>query len=70
VALVSFDDIDLFKFTSPPITAISQPLEKLGEHAMEMLFGLMNKKEPVESENTNGHRVVLPVELKVRESCG
>ncbi len=73
VALVSFDDIELFRFTSPPITAISQPLEQLGEHAMEMLFGLMNNKDKEGVENgtsTNGHRVVLPVELMVRNSCG
>jgi LacI family transcriptional regulator len=77
VALVSFDDIELFKFTSPPITAISQPLEKLGEHAMDLLFNLMNKKtgEPDPQENispngTNGNRVVLPVELMIRQSCG
>jgi LacI family transcriptional regulator len=71
VALVSFDDIDLFRFTSPPITAISQPLEKLGEHAMDLLFNLMNKKEgePNVSE-TNHNRVVLPVELMIRNSCG
>ena len=70
IALVSFDDIDLFKFTSPPITAISQPLEKLGEHAMELLFNLMNKKEGEENGSSTEHRVVLPVELKIRQSCG
>lgn len=72
IALVSFDDIEVFKFTSPPITAISQPLEQLGTNAMEMLFTLIKNKE---EENGNGsstkkHRVVLPVELVVRESCG
>lgn len=71
VALVSFDDIELFKFTSPPITAISQPLEKLGEHAMELLFTLMNNKGQ-ENGNaiTSNQRIVLPVELMVRQSCG
>ena len=71
IALVSFDDIELFKFTSPPITAISQPLEKLGEHAMEMLYTLISNKGQENGNGTaNEHRVVLPVELMVRESCG
>ncbi len=71
VALVSFDDIELFRFTSPPITAISQPLEKLGEHAMELLFNLMNRKEgEANGDGSNENRVVLPVELMIRNSCG
>ncbi len=73
IALVSFDDIEMFKFTTPPITAISQPLEKLGEQAMDMLFNLMNNKNLPEAErvpSSNGNRVVLPVELMVRQSCG
>lgn len=73
IALVSFDDIELFKYTSPPITAVSQPLEKLGEQAMELLFSLMNTgKEPVINESPNGsnQKVVLPVELMIRSSCG
>jgi LacI family transcriptional regulator len=70
VALGSFDDIEFFKFTSPPITAISQPLEKLGEHAMELLFKLMNRKEGDEVPRMEDERLVLPVELMVRSSCG
>jgi len=70
VALVSFDDIELFKFTSPPITAISQPLEKIGEHAMEVLFTLMGNKDNQVPNNSADHRVVLPVDLMVRRSCG
>lgn len=70
IALVSFDDIDLFQFTSPPITAISQPLEKLGQQAMELLFSLMNNKEGQEDVVPRESRVVLPTELMVRNSCG
>lgn len=74
IALVSFDDIDLFKFTSPPITAISQPMEKIGVHAMELLFTLINNKPTSGSDVPNTisqeSRVVLPVELMVRQSCG
>lgn len=69
VALVSFDDTELFKFTSPPITAISQPLEKIGENAVELLFLLMNNKEQ-EIRINSKHRIVLPVKLIVRGSCG
>jgi len=65
VALVSFDDIELFRFTHPPVTAISQPLQEIGESAVELLHRLMQGPVPEDQQ-----RIVLPVELRVRASCG
>lgn len=46
IALVSFDDIELFEFSNPPITAISQPLDEIGEQAADLLIkNLSGKKE-------------------------
>lgn len=46
IALVCFDDIELFEFSNPPITAISQPLNEMGEQAADLLIkNLTGKKE-------------------------
>ncbi len=65
IALASFDDIDLFKYAYPPITAISQPHEDIGIHAVRILLNDIKTK-------TKGFKkqLVLPVELIVRRSCG
>ena len=48
IALASFDDIELFEFSSPPITAISQPIQKMGELAAGLLVDqISHNKNPV-----------------------
>ncbi|MFC2107313.1 LacI family DNA-binding transcriptional regulator [Bacteroidota bacterium] len=42
LALVSFDDIDLFRFSHPSITAVSQPLDRIGEMAVNILMDEIN----------------------------
>lgn len=64
VALISFDDIDLFKLTNPGITAVAQPVEEIGKTAFNLLLDQINK---VEIKKT---KVVLPVDLVIRRSCG
>lgn len=66
VAVVGFDDIDLFDITYPPITAMAQPIEEIGEKALEILI------DEIEAKGDGGAKkqVVLPTELKVRRSCG
>lgn len=59
IGLISFDDVDLFKLTHPPISAVSQPMEKIGEEAVNLLF------HPKEEQK----HVVLPTELIIRKSC-
>ncbi|OYT14091.1 MAG: LacI family transcriptional regulator [Bacteroidetes bacterium 4572_114] len=65
VALISFDDIDLFRFSYPTITSIAQPVENIGETAFNILLENIN-------DNSNGNRkqIVLPVKLIERRSCG
>ncbi|MEZ4773484.1 MAG: LacI family DNA-binding transcriptional regulator [Bacteroidia bacterium] len=64
VALVSFDDENLFRFCQPPITAISQPVKEMGKKAFEILNQEINQKESTE----NNHQIVLPTRLEVRNS--
>lgn len=65
VALISFDDINLFRFSNPAITAISQPVEKIGESAFGILLQTIRQEV-----NGNKFQTILPVELIERVSCG
>jgi LacI family transcriptional regulator len=63
LALVAFDDHPYYEYLEPPITAVSQPIPELGRAALDMLFTLMDGKEP----ETTG--LVLPTRLVIRGSC-
>jgi DNA-binding LacI/PurR family transcriptional regulator len=64
LALVVFDDHPYYQYISPAITAVSQPIHDLGQAAVDMLFTLMDGKEPEKSNR------ILPTKLIVRSSCG
>jgi len=66
IAIISFDDIDLFKFCYPPITSISQPVEQIGRESVQLLLETINSEN---GESKNKHRT-LETDLKVRRSCG
>jgi LacI family transcriptional regulator len=63
VAIICFDDLDVFKVISPQISAISQPIEKICITSMEMLFN------EIESQFGTEHRnITLAPELITRSS--
>ena len=64
VAIVSFDDIDLFRLSCPTITAVAQPIEEIGEFAVNILLDEIN------GLTTDKKQVILPVKLIKRRSCG
>jgi LacI family repressor for deo operon, udp, cdd, tsx, nupC, and nupG len=64
MAVVGFDGILLGQFTTPALTTIDQPRAEMGRLAAEMLFHLLEGREPQPSEQ------LLAAELLVRESCG
>lgn len=64
IALVSFDDIELFNFSSPSITAVSQPVRDIGESAVKLLLSEVNKI------SQDKIQLVFPVELVKRRSSG
>jgi LacI family transcriptional regulator len=63
VSLVGFDDLDLAKFTDPPLTTVSQPGYELGATAARLVL------ERIEGHTGRMRRIVLPTELKVRNSA-
>ena len=64
VAVVGFDDLAAAALTQPPLTTVRQPIRQTGIAAVETLVDVIeNGEEPV-------HRVILPTQLIVRQSCG
>ena len=66
-AFVSFDDMDYFKYITPPLTAVKQDIESMGVEAVKILI-----KDIKDRENKNRPKVISKVdmELNIRESCG
>jgi DNA-binding LacI/PurR family transcriptional regulator len=63
ISLITFDDMDLFPFVNPPITAIAQPAYQIGAEAARSLISMLAGDVFVPRE------VVLPTEFRPRESC-
>jgi LacI family repressor for deo operon, udp, cdd, tsx, nupC, and nupG len=64
VSVVGFDDIRFSRYTTPPLTTISQPKNALGREAMTMLIEILNDPE------VPPRKRVLSAELVVRGSTG
>jgi LacI family transcriptional regulator len=43
IAIISFDDLDLFRLYTPGITTISQPIDEIAKQAIILLFNQINK---------------------------
>lgn len=63
ISLITFDDMDLFPFVDPPITAIAQPAYQIGAEAARALISMLSGDRFVPRE------VVLPTEFRHRASC-
>jgi LacI family transcriptional regulator len=66
IAFAGFDDFDLAEFTSPPLTVVRQPAQEMGRVATSLLFDRISRGETPQT----GNRIVLPVEIVLRRSCG
>ena len=64
--MAGFDDFDMADIFHPAITVVRQPVTELGRVAAELLFERLEEKQ----RTAAGKRIVLPVELVVRRSCG
>jgi LacI family transcriptional regulator len=64
LALVAVDDPPWASLIEPPLTVVAQPVERIAEIAMTLLF------ERLDGSRTESSRVVLPLELRPRDSCG
>jgi LacI family transcriptional regulator len=66
VAIAGFDDLDVTEVLQPTLTVVRQPVHKIGEKAANLLFQRILQRE----YPAMGRRLVLPLELVVRGSCG
>ncbi len=66
VALVGFDDFETANLLGAGITVVRQPTEDLTRQAAEILFSRLGPA----GTKRKSKRIVLPVELVVRGSCG
>ena len=64
VALVSFGQMNAFDLVDPPITSIIQPVDELGDRAVEILLDNLN------GETSDNRRIILDNKLEIRKSCG
>ncbi len=64
VAIVSFGQMNAFDLIEPPVTSIIQPIDELGDRAVEILL------ENLSGENTSQRRIILNNSLEIRKSCG
>ncbi|ADN01069.1 LacI family DNA-binding transcriptional regulator [Spirochaeta thermophila] len=62
VGFLTFDDYRYLDHTSPPITAVAQPMGRMSRKAVEMLMALLKKEEPPAKEE------LFPATLVERES--
>ena len=66
IAILGFDDFEMADILKPPMTVVRQPTDELGRVAAELLFSRLSDT----AQNNRAKRIVLPVELVIRKSCG
>jgi LacI family transcriptional regulator len=66
IALAGFDDFDIADVLQPALTVVRQPVYQIGETGANLMFERIARGQ----FPTKGHRVVLPLELVIRRSCG
>jgi len=59
--IISFDDLEVFDFATPPVSAIAQPIDKIGEKAIELLSNFISNRE-----NHITQKVILETGLIIR----
>ncbi len=64
IAIVGFDDLPAAARTQPPLTSVRQPIQQLGDTAVQVLLDLINHP------NQGPQRVLFPPTLTIRSSCG
>ncbi|MFD1050139.1 substrate-binding domain-containing protein, partial [Kibdelosporangium lantanae] len=64
LALTGFDDSDISRSTTPPLTTVRQPLEEMGRLAVSLLVRLM------ERHTVDTLHIELATHLVIRGSTG
>lgn len=63
IAVACFDDVEYFRFSNPPVTAVAQPLDEIGTRAAELVLQRLTS-----TRVNKAHTVELKPELVVRKS--
>lgn len=64
IGIITFDDNDLFKIYSPSISAVAQPLKKIGKELMKIMMEMLQNEDGIKSTR----HVVLDTDLIIRDS--
>lgn len=64
VALVAVDDPPWAELVDPPLTVVAQPVRRMADRAIELLL------DRIKGGDAPPERVVLPLDLRIRSSCG
>jgi LacI family transcriptional regulator len=62
IAVISFDDHDLFRLYSPSVTVVGQPIEEMSKKIIEILL------DNIDSKKQTAKKIVLPTSLIIRDS--
>jgi Transcriptional regulators len=62
ISLIGHNNYETTEFIEPPLTTINVPIQKLGFLATEVLFDIINGKQPEK-------RTILETKLIIRDSC-
>ncbi len=65
MAVVSFDDYEVFQLHYPPITAVAQPIEKNADEIISLMVSRLRYPLP---EISKVEEIVLPTQLFIRQS--
>lgn len=66
ISLVTFDDMSLFPYVDPPITAIAQPAYEMGVETGRLLFAMLDRPDRTAEDYRD---IVLPTDFRIRASC-
>lgn len=63
IAVIGHDDLPASAMIYPALSTVHSPIEDMGAEAAKLLFRKIKEK-------TGAERKIMPVELKIRQSCG
>lgn len=66
IAVIAFDDCDLFELYAPSITAISQPIEQIAESAIDLLLKRLNQHK--KTKTTAHKKMIVKTTMQLRNS--
>lgn len=64
MAVIAFDDYDVFKLYVTPVTAIAQPIEEIADNVITVLLDRLDNR----STNLKARGIVIKTDLKIRNS--